>query len=37
VIGSLELPLLEQGSVQFMLMTVMILAVCAVLWLTISK
>jgi hypothetical protein len=37
VIGSLELPLLEQGSVQFILMTVMILAVCAILWITISK
>jgi hypothetical protein len=37
VIGSIELPLLEQGSVQFILLTVMILAVCAILWITISK
>ncbi len=37
MIGSLELLLLEQGSVQFILMTVMILAVCAILWITISK
>jgi hypothetical protein len=37
VIGSVELPLLDQGSVQFMLFTVMILVVCAIMWLTISK
>jgi hypothetical protein len=37
VIGTLELPLLEQGSVQFMLLVVMILVVCALLWITISK
>jgi hypothetical protein len=37
VIGALELPLLEQGSVQFMLFVVMILAVCALVWITISK
>ena len=37
MIGSLELPLLEQGSVQFILLTVMILVVCAALWITISK
>jgi hypothetical protein len=33
----LELPLLEQGGVQFMLLVIMILAVCALLWITISK
>jgi hypothetical protein len=37
MIASLELPLLEQGSVQFILLVVMILAVCAVMWITISK
>jgi len=37
MIANLELPLLEQGSVQFILLTVMILAVCAALWITISK
>ncbi|GIU97359.1 MAG: hypothetical protein KatS3mg013_1162 [Actinomycetota bacterium] len=37
MIASLELPLLEQGSVQFMLFTAMIVAVCALLWVTISK
>ncbi len=37
MIASLELPLLEQGSVQFILLMVMILAVCAVMWITISK
>jgi hypothetical protein len=37
VIGTLELPLLEQGSVQFMLLVVMILVVCAIFWITISK
>jgi hypothetical protein len=33
----LEVPLLEQGAVQFMLLVVMILVVCALLWITISK
>jgi hypothetical protein len=37
MIASLELPFLEQGSVQFILMGVMILAVFAALWVTISK
>lgn len=37
MIANLELPLLEQGSVQFILMAVMILAVLAALWVTISK
>ena len=37
MIGTLELPLLEQGSVQFILMGVMILAVFVALWVTISK
>jgi hypothetical protein len=32
-----EAPLLDQGSVQFILFTVMILAVSFVIWLTISK
>jgi hypothetical protein len=30
-------PLLEQGSVQFILLGVMILAVLALLWITIAK
>lgn len=33
----LEVPLLDQGSVQFILMTVMIIAVCFLLWITISR
>jgi hypothetical protein len=37
VIGALELPLLEQGSVQFMLFVVMVLAICALVWITIAK
>ena len=37
MIANLELPLLEQGSVQFILMGVMLLAVLAALWITISK
>jgi hypothetical protein len=37
MIATLELPLLEQGSVQFILMGIMILAVLAALWVTISK
>jgi hypothetical protein len=33
----LEVPLLDQGSVQFMLFTVMILAVAFVIWITIAR
>jgi hypothetical protein len=33
----IEVPLLDQGAVQFMLLVVMILVVCAILWITISK
>jgi hypothetical protein len=33
----IEVPILDQGSVQFMLLVVMILIVCALLWITISK
>jgi hypothetical protein len=36
VIGQ-EVPLLDQGSVQFILMGVMILAVLFLLWITIAK
>ena len=32
-----EVPLLDQGSVQFILMGVMILAVLFLLWITIAK
>jgi hypothetical protein len=33
----LEVPLLDQGSVQFILLTVMLLVVSVVIWITISK
>jgi hypothetical protein len=36
VIGA-EAPLLDQGSIQFILLGVMILAVFVVLWITIAK
>jgi hypothetical protein len=36
VIGA-EVPLLDQGSVQFILLGVMVLAVLFVLWITIAK
>jgi hypothetical protein len=32
-----ELPLLDEGAVQFMLLTVMLLVVAAILWFTIAK
>ncbi len=32
-----EVPLLDQGSVQFMLLTVMVVVVAAIIWITISK
>ena len=37
MIANLELPLLEQGSVQFILMGIMILAIFVALWVAISK
>jgi hypothetical protein len=37
MIGNLEVPLLDQGAVQFMFLVVTILAVAFVLWITISK
>ena len=37
MIGAESVPLLDQGSVQFILMGVMILAVAFVLWITIAK
>jgi hypothetical protein len=33
----LEVPLLDQGSVQFMLLVVMILVVSFLIWITIAK
>ena len=33
---NIEVPLLDQGSVQFILLTVMILVVCFLIWITIS-
>ena len=32
-----QVPLLDQGSVQFILFTVMILVVAAIVWITIAK
>ena len=32
-----ELPLLDEGSVQFLLLTVMLLVVAAILWFTLAK
>jgi hypothetical protein len=37
MIGVTEVPLLDQGSVQFMLLTVTIVAVAIVLWITIAR
>jgi hypothetical protein len=37
MIANLELPFLEQGSVQFILLGIMILAIFAALWVAISK
>jgi hypothetical protein len=37
MLGTVELPLLDQGSVQFMLMVVMLIVVCALLYFTIAK
>jgi hypothetical protein len=32
-----EAPLLDQGSVQFILFGVMVVAICIVMWITIAK
>jgi hypothetical protein len=37
MLGAIQAPLLEQGSVQFILLGVMILAVLVALWITIAK
>jgi hypothetical protein len=37
MIANIEVPLLEQGSVQFILMGITIIAIFAALWVTISK
>lgn len=37
MIGSIDLPLLDQGSIQFMLLTAMLLVVCFLMWITISR
>jgi hypothetical protein len=37
MIGNLEIPLLDQGAVQFMVLVAMIVVVCFLLWITISK
>ena len=37
MIANIEVPLLEQGSVQFILMGIMIIVVFIALWVTISK
>ena len=37
MIGAIEVPLLDQGSVQFILFVVMILIALFLLWITIAK
>jgi hypothetical protein len=37
MIGSLEVPLLDQGSVQFILLTLTIVVVGFIMWITISR
>jgi hypothetical protein len=37
MLGSIDVPLLDQGSVQFILLVVMILVVSFLIWLTIAK
>jgi hypothetical protein len=37
MIGADSVPLLDQGSIQFILLGVMILAVFALMWITIAK
>ena len=37
MIGAATGPLLDQGSVQFILFGVMIIAICIVMWITIAK
>jgi len=37
MIANIEVPLLDQGSVQFILLTVMILVVGFLMWITISR
>jgi hypothetical protein len=37
MIANIEVPLLDQGSVQFILMGIMIIVVFIALWVTISK
>ena len=37
MIGATEVPLLDQGAIQFMLMTAMILVVAFLIWITIPR
>ena len=37
MLGAIPIPLLDQGSVQFILLTVMILIVCFLIWITIPR
>ncbi len=37
MIGASELPLLEQGGIHFVLLGIMMLAILALLWITIAK
>jgi hypothetical protein len=37
MIGSIDLPLIDEGSVQFILLTVMLLVVAFLMWITISR
>ena len=37
LLGALEVPLFDQGAIQFILLTVMILVVAFLIWLTIPR
>lgn len=37
MIGSIDLPLIDEGSVQFILLTLMLLVVAFLMWITISR
>jgi hypothetical protein len=37
MIGAIDVPLLDQGSVQFILLVVMLLAVLVLMWISIPK
>jgi hypothetical protein len=37
MLGAIEVPLLEQGAIQFIIMTAMIVVVAILVWITIAK